>query len=59
MFFSDFSEEDIIIEDLKCLTKYELDKLIKTYGQRRRFSKVLIVITKSSYIYRFRAYNDI
>ncbi|XP_012542377.1 uncharacterized protein LOC105840131 isoform X3 [Monomorium pharaonis] len=37
-----FIKEDITVEDLKTLTKRDLDELIKKYGPKRRFGKVLI-----------------
>jgi len=41
-FGRNFLEEDVTIQDLKTLKKVELDALIKKYGQRRRFARVLI-----------------
>nr|XP_012218885.1 PREDICTED: uncharacterized protein LOC105670120 [Linepithema humile] len=35
-------EEDVTIQDLETLKKVDLDALIKKYGQRRRFARVLI-----------------
>lgn len=37
-----FLEEDVTIQDLETLKKVDLDTLIKKYGQRRRFARVLI-----------------
>jgi len=41
-FERNFLEEDVTIQDLETLKKVELDALIKKYGQRRRFARVLI-----------------
>lgn len=35
-------EEDVTIQDLETLKKIELDDLIKNYGQRRRFGRILV-----------------
>jgi len=35
-------EEDVTIQDLETLKKTELDELIKKYGQRRRFGRILM-----------------
>lgn len=37
-----FLEEDVTIQDLETLKKVELDELIKKYGQRRRFGRILV-----------------
>jgi len=41
-FGRNFLEEDVTIQDLETLKKVELNALIKKYGQRRRFARVLI-----------------
>lgn len=41
LFFSAL-EENISVEDLKTLKKYELDELITKYGPRRRFGRALV-----------------
>lgn len=35
-------DKDVTIEDLKTLKKVELDDLIKKYGQRRTFGRILV-----------------
>lgn len=42
IFCTQFLDEDVTIQDLETFKKVELDDIIKKFGPRRRFGRILI-----------------